>query len=207
MTRYQNAKKRPAVYTRTKPSKRKFSLTLLLAFLIGYLAAWLYAPSTLMHWVVLALGPKEKPSALASNTAVLPKPQFEFYSLLTQEKNATLAPEAPARPPERPVERSAEAARTARVMPREVRDPTVHAAKHVYVLQLASFQRKADAEQMKAALIMRGLDVTVKQAVQNGQSWHRVLMGPFDSRLVAEKTQQTVADNEQIPSIIIRMDA
>ncbi|MEH6576020.1 MAG: SPOR domain-containing protein [Amphritea sp.] len=62
---------------------------------------------------------------------------------------------------------------------------------HRYVLQVGSFQRATDAEQMRARLILEGLpDVhTRKVTNSNGTKWHQVRVGPFDNRSRLNKAQ------------------
>ena len=123
--------------------------------------------------------------------AQLPKPKFEFYTLLTQEKTRQNPVTSAAPSPKKIV---------------AVEDEKAH-AKRVYVLQLASFQRREDAEHMQALLIMRGFDVSIKTIKQEGAAWHRVMMGPFPSKLQAEKIQGAIVQSEQISGIVRRMDA
>ena len=48
-----------------------------------------------------------------------------------------------------------------------------------YILQVGSFRNTADAEQMKARLALLGSMATVQTVTVNGQTWHRVRIGPF----------------------------
>ena len=52
-----------------------------------------------------------------------------------------------------------------------------------YVLQVASFKNAQDAEQLRVQLLLLNLDAQIEQAkVRNGETWNRVLVGPFSSR-------------------------
>jgi cell division protein FtsN len=181
------------------PSKKPVWMGILLAFLSGYLLAWFYSPVALQSLFQIKQS-KQLIAQPTANLAVLPKPKFEFYTLLTQEKAATPIQSKPAVtipvPPMNQVLKS-EAVIAAQIP----------ASKYAYIVQLASFQRQEDAEQMKAALIMRGFDAQIKTTTQQGSVWHRVVMGPFVSQQTAQKIQADIAKSERISGIIRRMDA
>lgn len=62
---------------------------------------------------------------------------------------------------------------------------------YLYVLQAGSFQKQHDADELKAALALQGFNATIESTVfSNGQKWHRVMLGPFNSRQGAIKYQQ-----------------
>ncbi|MCH9689667.1 MAG: SPOR domain-containing protein [Gammaproteobacteria bacterium] len=187
-----------------RQSKKHFFIAVLMAFFGGYALALFYAPAaSKVTWLHSHKGQSEAPFNTA-NTAALPKPNFEFYTLLTQEKKPikskllSIAPTPKARPVHQPESKKQEAPAMLAI------DPTL---KYTYLLQVASFQRKEDAEQMKASLIMRGFDANIKSANQPGGVWHRVVIGPFVSRQKAEKAQAKFVQIEHISGIIRRMDA
>ena len=47
-----------------------------------------------------------------------------------------------------------------------------------YVLQVGSFRSSGDADQMKARLALLGFGANVQQVTVNGETWHRVRIGP-----------------------------
>ena len=57
------------------------------------------------------------------------------------------------------------------------------------ILQVGSFQSASEADSLKAQLAFLGLQATIKSAVVNDETWHRVHLGPFksDSRLSRAK--------------------
>jgi len=191
MTNYPDRKK--AVSARRAPPQSKTNVIGLIAlgFVLGYIFSWFYSPILITDWLQTYLN--KTPAVENSNieVAALPKPKFEFYTLLTQEK---------AKPPEA-------------VQPKVARVPSpavvvgVGKPKNQYVLQLASFQRREDAEHMLAGLVMRGFEASIRTTTQQGAAWHRVVMGPFVSRLQAEKVQGTIAGSERISGIIRRMES
>lgn len=65
-----------------------------------------------------------------------------------------------------------------------------------YILQVASFRKAEDAEQLKVELILLNLDARAESVtVRNGEQWHRVLVGPFDSRSLLSKARSTLISN------------
>ncbi|MEM5536776.1 SPOR domain-containing protein [Neptuniibacter pectenicola] len=57
-------------------------------------------------------------------------------------------------------------------------------SEHSYLLQAGSFKVKADAERMRAQLILQGLPNVHTDTSKNkdGTLWYRVRLGPFDNR-------------------------
>ncbi|MDF1646432.1 MAG: SPOR domain-containing protein [Legionellaceae bacterium] len=218
MAHYPNTQKtnrRPSVAMR-RQSKKRFAIGIFFAFLAGYVLAWFYSPVvfTTAFQTFLGGGKTHAVNDLPAKTASLPKPKFEFYTLLTQEKAVTEKAPLKSKPPAvaAPMTPSHQAVQEAIKAPEPVKavsaEPLTAAepSKYIYLLQLASFQRQEDAEQMKASLIMRGFDVNIKTATQQGGVWHRVVIGPFGSRQKAEKTQADIARSERISGIIRRVD-
>ena len=150
-----------------------------------------------ISWLNIHLGHPAVVEDSGVDVAALPKPKFEFYTLLTQEKV------------EPPKKTPSEIAKTTPV----VATPTVSASVNInqqeiyYVLQLASFQRREDAEQMLAGLVMRGVEAKIKTITQQGGAWHRVVVGPFASKTQAEKAQGAIAHSERITGMIRRMES
>lgn len=54
-----------------------------------------------------------------------------------------------------------------------------------YLMQCGSFQSSAQAEQLKAKIAFQGLVAQVRHA--SGSAWYRVVLGPYDSKRVAEQ--------------------
>ena len=189
-----------------------------LAFIAGYGLSFFYSPVLLKAFFSSkpqVLQPILKPMN-TENTVVLPKPKFVFYTLLTQEK-ASLTPAVvpTATPTATPTNAPIDALESKAVIALDALEPKAVIAptpkpqlgpNHTYLLQLASFQRQEDAEQMKASLIMRGFDAQIKTVSQLGATWYRVVMGPFHSRQLAEKTQADMIKNQRLSGIVRRAD-
>lgn len=69
----------------------------------------------------------------------------------------------------------------------------------VYILQAASFQQYDEADALKALLTLEGLDVDIQEFKNKGETWHRVLVGPFESRSKMAKARSTLAQHDMSP--------
>lgn len=66
----------------------------------------------------------------------------------------------------------------------------------IFILQVASFKTAKDAEQLKVELILMNLEARSETVtVRNGEVWHRVLVGPFDSRSKLAKARSSLISN------------
>lgn len=195
--------------SRNKPSSSKPFLLMIAVFIAGYLTALLFDPESLGKWVsrqTASLEPKkETPRKRAPQQQVeLPKPKFEFYTLLTNEhqpSKAAAKPPAVASTPLPSATQPAAAAEKKTVISREA------ALKEHYMLQVASFKSRQDAERMKAGLILKGFEVNLKEVTQAKNHWYRILIGPYSDRGNAEKAQAEIARTEHVMGIIHKQKA
>jgi cell division protein FtsN len=74
-----------------------------------------------------------------------------------------------------------------------------------YILQTGSFKNPSDADELRARLLLMGLDVFVKEVDVNGSQWHRVIVGPLDNGLALNRAQDKLAQAE-IASIPFRVN-
>lgn len=66
-----------------------------------------------------------------------------------------------------------------------------------YMIQAASFRNHADADRMRADLILSGLDASIKKTIgKNGKPWHRVILGPFTSRSKMNRSIDKLASKD-----------
>lgn len=166
----------------------------LTSFLSGYLAATVFDFASLSRWVTNNLLTKHAKQQIASPVAKkekepeLPKPKFEFYTLLAKDR-VPVAPSTPAKvittQPETPVQ--------------------AVESKEYYYVQIASFRNRQDAEHLKAELTLKGYDVNVTSTIQQQVSWYRVSVGPFKSRIDAEKIQLALAEHERIKGMLRKL--
>lgn len=67
--------------------------------------------------------------------------------------------------------------------------------KHQFILQVASFRNRTDAEQLKAQIAFSGQVAHIESIVVNGAEWHRVRVGPFTSGREADKQKRALEKN------------
>jgi len=144
---------------------------------------------------------KEPPKRSAQEQAA--KPKYDFYTLLP-ESEVILPPEAKAPeppPPPAPVSPEeaaridaarAEAALSGQTPPPP---PTIAKAPTItqFFLQAGSFRKQADADKVRAEIIMLGHDVRVESVKVRDENWYRVLVGPYTSREQLTQAQKTLA--------------
>jgi len=89
------------------------------------------------------------------------QPKFNFYTILPELE--VLIPEEETRPPEN-------------------KDSLSDDAGKRYILQAGSFRSRQDAEKLKATVALLGLEAGINQVSINNEKWHRVRIGPVNSR-------------------------
>ncbi len=73
-----------------------------------------------------------------------------------------------------------------------------------YLLQAGSFRKMADADRLRASLLLQGLDAKITKITnKNGVIWHRITVGPFNSRAKLNKAQDILAASNT-ESLLIR---
>ena len=66
-----------------------------------------------------------------------------------------------------------------------------------YLLQVASFKSMKDAERLRAELILLNLPAVTEVAnVRNGETWHRVIVGPYISHSKLASARSTLISNK-----------
>ena len=81
------------------------------------------------------------------------------------------------------------------VVPVETRAPLEETeTEFSYLLQAGSFREQADADRRRASLILLGFDVFIRQAEHDEESWHRVMVGPFDSERDLTRARNALAE-------------
>ncbi len=75
-------------------------------------------------------------------------------------------------------------------------DSIQSAPEYDYLLQVASFKSKKDAEALKIKLLLLNLEASLEKAkIESGGTWHRVIVGPFESRSLLAKARSTLISN------------
>jgi len=103
------------------------------------------------------------------------KPTIDFYSVLPQRKV------------EIPIDDDDRAA---------IENPSINKeAVDRSILQVGSFHSSGEADSMKAQLAFLGLQATVKSAVVDNRTWHRVQLGPFSSETKLSRAKNLLIQN------------
>lgn len=167
-------------------------------------------PSTIPAWVWLFTGavlgafvmflmhlsdvkPDEDKAIPHSGTATDPdkkettqKPRFDFYDLLKQS--------------DIPVYEEKEEEAQAKPSKKVEHTPTQE-----LLLQVASFRSDSDAERLRAELILLNLTAyTEKAKIRNGETWHRVMVGPFRSTSTLSKARSILLSNQHEALVLKR---
>ena len=133
-----------------------------------------------------AAGPAQSASSAASRTTQAP--QYDFYRMLPRldvpvphsDDHSSDVPKPAAPAPARPA-----------------------AGGSSYILQVGSYLRSAEAEQVRARLARGGLDARVDRVVAGSRTWHRVRIGPLSGAELTKVRAQLQADN--IHALTIRV--
>jgi cell division protein FtsN len=72
-----------------------------------------------------------------------------------------------------------------------------------FILQVASFRVKSDAEQMKARLALLGIIAQIQSVNVNDATWHRVRIGPVTGSARADELRRQLSDND-IDSLVMK---
>jgi len=161
-------------------------------------------------------GPQANPQATAergsapgvlesTGDAASKKPQFDFYSVLSEKEvripDAEISAQARVEQQQKQQAAQAPAAAPAPAPAAVSQDITAAPASAVpqpaagsgYLLQVGAFPNAADAETLKAKLALQGFVANVQSVSIGGQTYHRVRLGPFRSATELESTKQRLA--------------
>ncbi len=72
-----------------------------------------------------------------------------------------------------------------------------------FILQIRSYSDPDAADARRAEIILNGLSADVVKTTENGETWYRVISGPYDTQQAAVIAQQTL-QNSGIDSIVIK---
>ncbi|NKB46584.1 MAG: hypothetical protein GKR77_02245 [Legionellales bacterium] len=104
--------------------------------------------------------------------------RFEFYQLLPEMKVSTGV---------KPQQQESTSTSTV---------PSAPPPKIEYLLQVASFRHLAEADSLKAQLILLGFDVAISTSQQQDITWYRVRLGPFATRPQAEDMRKALRKHQ-----------
>lgn len=72
-----------------------------------------------------------------------------------------------------------------------------------YLLQAGAFRAAADADRRRAQILLLDLKARTLKVTRQGESWHRVLVGPFASRAKVRDAQLKLLEDD-IDSIVLK---
>ena len=67
-------------------------------------------------------------------------------------------------------------------------------ANYAYLLQAGSFRDEADADRLRAELILQGFEAVIKEVEQASGTWHRVIVGPYESEREMIRARNRLAE-------------
>lgn len=160
------------------------------AFAMGLV--WLKLGPDLAAGRVPGLTPESATATEAKRKSV-PKPEFEFYTILPEME--VVIPDEEILPP-RPSKPIAE-------QPQQTQ--TQAASKAAYVLQMGSFRKFVDADRMKARLALIGIEAEIQQvSINNKDTYHRVRSGPYTSQSQLNRVRKLAKDNN-ISTLVVKL--
>lgn len=75
----------------------------------------------------------------------------------------------------------------------------------IFLLQVASFRSREDAEQVRAELMLLGLQPRIEESeTEQGATWYRIMAGPFPSRSKLQKARNVLLSNRYEAMLIKR---
>ncbi|WP_295802870.1 SPOR domain-containing protein [uncultured Microbulbifer sp.] len=159
---------------------------------VGGFAVFVFLLNDLKTEQVRTVAKPGKPAAEQAAPADS-KPRFDFYTLLEENEVKVPKPKTQSRVRDSGSDQDQKAV--------DHSDPTSNL---VYILQAASFREKAEAERLRAQLMLANLDVKVEAASDSRGTWHRVLVGPYTSRSKMAKAREILADHRLMPLVLKR---
>jgi cell division protein FtsN len=141
---------------------------------IGYL-------TTLSDPAVTGQDIESTPPAVAE----VPKPRFDFYTLLPVqtlevEEEETLEP-----------------------APDISKPPAAAGQQEPFLLQAGSFRQREDAGRRRAELILLGLEPKIEETSSENGRWFRVYLGPFESHKSMSRARGLTA-NQNIETLVLK---
>lgn len=73
--------------------------------------------------------------------------------------------------------------------PAEAREPVI------FYLQAASFRNAEDANRARAEILLLNLEAEVTEFDNGTETWHRIIVGPFEGQSMVSKAQTTLLEN------------
>jgi cell division protein FtsN len=78
----------------------------------------------------------------------------------------------------------------------EIEGKEQQARERPYLMQCGSFRRESQAQEMKAKIAFLGLVAQVRTSEGGNGRWHRVILGPYDSKRQAERDRHAIRQSK-----------
>ena len=134
---------------------------------------------------------------------------YRFYDLLPQQQVTPIPEQAVPESKNSSTVVIVEAPQAEPAIKNPVTEPSLEASEAPvahqpsYILQVRSYSDPDSADARRAEIILNGLSADVVKSVENGQTWYRVMSGPYDSPEAAIMAQQTL-QRSGIDSIVVK---
>ncbi|PNE03617.1 hypothetical protein A15D_00837 [Alcanivorax sp. MD8A] len=135
--------------------------------------------------------PKDKPAAKKEEPKSDEPPQFDFYAVLPKMEVIV---------PQNETDTSTRQSSTDNKPKQNNSQPKPDAgtrnSDEKYLLQAGSFRRNEDADRRRAELILKGFEASIQSVnLDSGDSWHRVMIGPYNNLNAMHRAQDQLASN------------
>ena len=154
---------------------------------------------------------------IANETNVAPEPvsspQFDFYTLLSDSEVIVPEVEAELRPglelveidpdPDTAVTRSADESTSTDNNSQSSAAVATEDSTISYILQAGSFRNRDEAEAVRVNLLLLNLPVSIQTVENLGDTWHRVIVGPY-STAVTMSSARNILQSNSIESIVLK---
>ncbi|TNF34176.1 MAG: hypothetical protein EP312_07080 [Gammaproteobacteria bacterium] len=176
------AARKPASRKSAKSSGRPAWVLVTVGMLVGAGVAalvWLATAKLPAHVEKPATTSSSKPSTKPKPAATQSEsPDYTFYTVLPRSE--------------------------VRVSEQDSKTAKPASANEVYVLQVGSFKQAADADRRRAELILMGQEAYVETVkLSDGETWNRVLVGPFSDQAKANSARMALGANK-IDSMLLK---
>ena len=81
---------------------------------------------------------------------------------------------------------------------------STHSKNKNYIVQVRSFTKSADAEELKAKLILVGFSAKIKPVKVSNKTWYRVQLGPYKNKTAAKQKQSQLEKNKITGSLLVK---
>lgn len=182
-----------------------------IAFIFGYSTATIFDLEQVQGWINKKIQTKQdsKPQSYTQAKKKQVKPRLEFYTLLPQDK-----PRIKTKGAENIINPPVDLSVTKKLPPpshltnnlpnekTKEKLETQSQSIEKYMIQVASFKNKIEADKMRAELTIQGFDVSISTINQQQTNWYRVMIGPVSSKNEAEKLKITLTKQTRIDGMI-----